>query len=269
MSQEHQDFEDGVDGQMSRQLESQDQHDCSGNQDPEQPDSQVGSGPVGDDHAGDRDNGKRCVLHVPAEPADDEIIVGAGGKLVVPREEIGDEVDAGDELALEELRRKVLRKPGRREWIAVNLDSELTVNLLIHKPNPDGIETEYFYITPDLRGPIRSELKAIRVFAYYSFTTGRHALWPVHVTPDNAWYESIAPLFKRTPDWFAQNEIRVIPDKPNSRYRIRYRPVQSDVSWPDRDMEELLGEAVGEDHFIRSADHPVYADLIDGKDLDK
>jgi hypothetical protein len=32
-------------------------------------------------------------------------------------------------------------------------------------------------------------------------------------------------------------------------------------------MEELLGEALGQENFIRDASHPVYQDLISGADL--
>ena len=45
---------------------------------------------------------------------DDTIHVGAGGKLIIPREEI-EEIDPGEDLG--DLAKKPLRKPGRREWI--------------------------------------------------------------------------------------------------------------------------------------------------------
>ena len=43
------------------------------------------------------------------------IVVGGGGKLVVPREDITRNVDIGEELDLKDLQAKKIRKPGRRE----------------------------------------------------------------------------------------------------------------------------------------------------------
>ena len=199
-----------------------------------------------------------------SDSPDDHICVGAGGKLIVPHEDIGDDTDAGEELDLTKLRKEKFRKPGRREWFALKLDSELTVRLLIHKPKADGIETEHYYVQPDLRAAIRDELKAIRVFLYVSFTTNEYALWPMNVTLDNSWYESIVPLFKQPTEFFIENEIRVVSDKPNSRYKIKFRPLRSSVTWPDRPTDELLGEALGEEHFITSPDHELYQELIAG-----
>ena len=108
---------------------------------------------------------------------DDEIHVGAGGRLIVPREEIGQEADVGNELDLIKLRKKKLRKPDRREWFALNQESELTTHFLIHKPKADGIETEYYFVNPNLRSAIRDELKPIRIFLFFSFTTNDFGLW--------------------------------------------------------------------------------------------
>jgi hypothetical protein len=59
------------------------------------------------------------VPRIEAEPAD-TIYVGAGGKLVVPREEIDDDLDDGDEIELVTRQTKKPRKPGRYEWIVLN-----------------------------------------------------------------------------------------------------------------------------------------------------
>jgi hypothetical protein len=199
----------------------------------------------------------------------DEIRVGAGGTLVVPREDIGADLDAGDELDLVGMMTKKIRKPGRREWIALNPASELPTRMLLHKPNADGIEVEHYYVRRNLRGPIREELKDVRVFVYYSFTTRTHALWIVNVTLENSWYETLVPLFQKPAGFFAENAIRVISDKGNSRYRIRFKPMPAPVTWPAKTTEQLLGEAIGASRFIMSPDHPLYLDLIEGEDLDR
>jgi hypothetical protein len=209
---------------------------------------------------------------VPIEPEIDQvarpdaILVANGGKLVVPREELASDVEVGLELDLGGLVPKV-RKPNRREWIALNPASELTTRLLLYKPRPDAIEVEQYYVDPTLRPPIQDELKQVRVLVYWSFQTRTHALWIIGVTPDNTWYESQAALLKQPAEFFATNAIRVISDKPNSRYRIRYKPIPSAVVWPETSTNELLGEALGRDRFITSPEHPIYRDLIDGVEI--
>lgn len=215
---------------------------------------------------------------VPAEPnpaaiplirpdPPESIRVGAGGKLLVPRENLDDGLDEGTEIDLLSSQPKKIRRPDRREWIAVSPDSELTTRLLLHKPKADGVEVEHYYVHEDLRGPILDELKLARVFVFYSFKTRTHSLWIVNVTLENSWYESMQLLFKQPQDFFAKNAIRVSSDKANSRYRVRWKPLPCEVTWPLKETGELLGEALGADRFITSADHPVYRDLIEGKEL--
>ena len=197
----------------------------------------------------------------------DCIHVGAGGRLVVPREDIVADVDLGDELNLVEMLNKKIQKPGRREWIALNLASELPTRLLIHKPKADGIEVEHYYIGSGLRGPIRDELKEVRVFVYYSFQTHTHAIWIINVTVDNSWYESLQALLSQPPSFFAEKAVKISSDKDNDRYRVRAKALPSLVTWPSKSTEELLGEALGMGRIINSADHPIYRDLVEGEDL--
>jgi hypothetical protein len=212
-------------------------------------------------------NAARSLPAVEPEPADD-IRVGGGGKLIVPREDLDADLDDGVELDLLNLQAKKIRKPNRREWVVLNPASELPTRMLLHKPRPDAIETDHYYVEKALRGAIRDELKEVRVFTYYSLKLKTFALWVVNVTLENSWYESIAQVFKRPPEFFAKNAIRVVLDKANGRYRVLYKPVTLDIHWPTKTTNELLGEALGHDHFISSADHPVYAELIEGTELD-
>lgn len=204
----------------------------------------------------------------PIEPvADDQIHVGAGGPLIVPREDIGDDLDVGEDLDLAAMQAKKIRKPQRHERFFLNPASELPTRLLLHKPNPDGIEVEHYYVSPELRSSIADELKMCRVFVYFSLVTKTHALWIVNVTVDNSWYESLAPLFRKPADFFSTNWIRVSADKKNSKYRVKHKLMVDTAIWPAKTTSELLGEALGPDKFITSADHPLYRDLIDGIDL--
>jgi hypothetical protein len=130
---------------------------------------------------------------VNAEP-DEKIHVAAGGKLIVPREDLLAELDDGTEMDLVDGLPKKIRKPDRREWIVLNRASEFTIRLLIHKPKADGIEVEHYHIAMPLRDPIRDEFKSVRIFLYYSLKTKTYNLWVLNVTIDNTWYESLAQL---------------------------------------------------------------------------
>ena len=195
----------------------------------------------------------------------DRIDVGGGGKLIVPREDIATESDVGEELDLQVLQAKKIRKPERREWIALRPESELPTRLLIHKPKPDGFDVEYYYIAQHLRSPIRGELKDVRVFLYYSFKTDNYALWVINVTIENSWYESLQTLLNQPPEFFSEKAIRVFSEKP--RYRIKHKPMPGRVEWPTKSTEELFGEALGPERFISTPDHPIYAALVEGVEL--
>jgi hypothetical protein len=202
---------------------------------------------------------------IEAEP-DGPIRVGAGGPLVVPREDLDADLDDSAEIDLLGGQPKI-RKPHRREWIALLPESELRTRLLLDKPETDGIQTDYYYVNKELRGPIHTELKAVRVFLYYSFSTKSFGLWVVKITSGNSWYESLNKLFMQPREFFANNAILVASDRTTSCYRVRVKPLPSAVTWPEKPTQELLGEALGADHFITAADHPIYQELIDGTEL--
>ena len=79
---------------------------------------------------------------------------------------------------------------------------------------------------------------------YYSFLTHSYNLWVIGVTIDNSWYESLQLLLTQPPSFFAENAIRVISDKPNGRYRIKFKSMPEPVAWPTKSTEEFLGKAL-------------------------
>lgn len=200
------------------------------------------------------------------EPTDD-IHVGAGGTLVVPEEDIAAGIVEGEDMNIAAQLPKRIRKPNRREWVMLRRDSELQTRLLIHKPNPESMDVEHYYVAMGLRLPIMSELKAVRVFQYWSLTTKMHELWVINVNPDNRWYESLNQLLRQDEAFFEVNAVRIMSDKEASLYHVRHKPVEIDVTWPKASTQELLGEALGAGRFITSVDHPVYADLVAGTEL--
>lgn len=200
------------------------------------------------------------------EPRCDEIRPGAIEKLVVPREDICADIELSDELTSDDAKMKI-RRPNRREWFVLRRSDELPTRLLFHKSDPEGIDEQAFFVAPKLRGPVRDELKDVRVFQYMSVRTQSLGLWVVKVTLENSWYESVQQLLTLPPTFLDEHEFRIASDKKNSRYRIFTRKRTHEVQWPTTSTQELLGEALGADNFITSADHPVYRDLVDGEEL--
>jgi hypothetical protein len=204
------------------------------------------------------------------EPEEDEKIdVGAIGKLTVPREDVLADLDDGTEVELVNEPAAVLRKPDPEEWFALNLPSELPIKLLVRKlSNGRFPKDEYYYVVKELRAHIPRGLKHVRVFQCYSLTTRSEFLWPVKVTPNNSWYDSIAPLFGQPTDFFEANKIKVYADEVNPRYRVRVNPLVLQVSWSSTPIEDLLGDALGPKRFINSTKHPMYRELTEGKELE-
>ena len=187
--------------------------------------------------------------------------------LVIPRASIADNADVGSDMdqELNDLREKKLRKPHRRDWIVLNVESEYPVRVLIHKPQNDSLDTHYYYVAPELQGAIRDEMKLVRLFLYWSTMVKQFALWPINVTEGNSWYESIAPLFKKYDQtFFDGHEIKIIPSKEISRYKVKKCPIKEAVEWPSRSMEEIVSEAFG-NMLITQPSHEVYADLVAGE----
>jgi hypothetical protein len=191
---------------------------------------------------------------------------GAIQKLVVPREDIGEDIAESEELNPADSQIKI-RKPKRREWIVIKRDSELPTRLLVHETKDDTMEKQHYFVAPELRQAIRQEMRDVRVFLYYAANSQTFGLWVVNVNLDNSWYESLQELFVQPVSFFEENEIRVFSDKASNRYKIKFRESATNVDWPKKPTEELLGEALGDDRFIVEPDHTVYHDLVAGEEL--
>lgn len=213
----------------------------------------------------DTETGKRLGHADPQQaPRGNETInVGVGGKLSVPREEAEDE-DTGEELDVSSLH-NIIRRPDRHEWFMLNRAREHPTNLVIVKGEE---KDEFYFVAPNLRGPITSELRSVRVFQYYSLTTKRFGVWIVKKTSENSWYESQNSLLKRSPEFFASHQILIRSDKKDKVYRAWAKAYAGpSIVWPTESMADILGEALGSERYITSAEHPIYRDLIDGEEL--
>jgi hypothetical protein len=206
----------------------------------------------------------------PEEPEPpDTIHVAAGGKLTVPREDIFDDFDDGSEMDLISGQGMKMRKPLKQEWIALNRGSELSTRLLVHKPNPDSFDEEFYHIAKALRGPIQGDLKRVRVFVYYSLLTKTFGLWVIKATPGNSYCDSLKSLLNRPASFFATNAIRVYRRGEEQFYCAKSKPLSAEltVNWPKQETGDLLAAALGPERMITSADHPFYRDLVDGTEL--
>jgi hypothetical protein len=208
-------------------------------------------------------------LSIPPEPAaaDDRIVVGNGGVLGIPSEVI----DAGDD-AEEEPGTGVLkiRKPGRYEFVILDPARELRAVLLPYRAEGEqSMNEDLYWIDPKLRRAVKADLRDARVFPFYSTARKEFALWVVKISLDNSWYESLLDkVFRQPSEFFEQFEVKIVPDKDGGCYRVKKRPrTVMEVSWPARTVNKLLEEALGPGHIIRSADHEIYARLIEGEEV--
>ena len=198
---------------------------------------------------------------------DERVHPRAGGRLVVPREEVADDYSAGEELDLTSGMAAIIQKPGRNEWIRLFRDLELPTKLLIRKPTSDSMDEQYYVVERKLRRDIEGDLKSVRVFPYYSLSARRWGLWVVKLTVGNSWYESLQALFTQDASFFNTHRVRVFSEKESAQYKVKHKELDQPVADPPQPTSEMLGQALGEDHFIRDLSHPVYQSLVEGEEL--
>jgi hypothetical protein len=190
---------------------------------------------------------------------------GTIDQLIVPREDINAEITPSEELVSRDSVK--IRKITKVRWFGLNRASELTTRLLVHKANPDSFDEDNYFVNPSLRHNVQDAMHDVRVFVIYSLAAKAYGLWIVKVIPGLSWYESLEPILSLPVSYFKEHEIRIKADRSNSRYRVFHRPAKAAIEWLPQTTEELLGAALGEDHFIRSESHPVYSDLTGGQEL--
>jgi hypothetical protein len=216
----------------------------------------------------DSGNGSPTILPVAGAPvAATTIQPGSIKKLRVPMEDIAAGITPSEELDLSAEAKLKIGKPRGDEWIRLFRESELLTRLLVHKPNPNSFEEEHYYVDPALRDPIQDAMRDVRVIPFFAVRARAYRLWILKVTPGHSVYESVEPLFSLPSAFFTSHELLFKYDKTSTRYRIRKRETESTVECPSSPTEELLGEALGEDHFIHSVEHSLYRELTAGEAL--
>jgi len=190
---------------------------------------------------------------------------GLPAKFIIP--------DEGDDELLDEQEMDVeggmaisIRRPGKHEFFKLNLASLFITHMLLHKPNPEAMDESLLYVPKGLRGRLTQDLRPVRFYLCHSNSSGRFFIWPVKVS-DTDWYHSLEVLFRKQPDFFLGNAVRIKADKEIGRYRIYANPDPKAVEWPTRPMAELVTEAIGHHNIIDSATHPIYVELTSGEEL--
>ena len=70
-------------------------------------------------------------------------------------------------------------------------DRCLETRLLPLVTGPGGFDKEWFFVAPEIRGPIREEIRDCLVYPFYSELHRGLFLWIVAIHEGNAWFESL------------------------------------------------------------------------------
>lgn len=197
----------------------------------------------------------------------EEVQVGSVGTLVVPHEDVGDDYDHGEDLDLQGGQIVTIQRPERHDWVTFFRTHEQRSTLLVQKKAGREFEVEYFSVDPSLRTAVAAELRLFRIVPYYSWFKRRFFLYvtPISEPGRSTWSDSLAVLFDRSPEWHAEQKINLTSDVANGVYRARSIPLTSKPPELKRPTPALLGEALGVNRIIKSAEHPVYQSLLEGE----
>ena len=197
------------------------------------------------------------------------LAVGAVGALVVPHEDGGGDYDDGEDLDVGSQMPVVIKRPDREEW--VTLFADMAIKARLHRRQKEGrdFEQDYYYVAPELRGPVAGDIKPFRVVPYYSWLKKRLYLLVTAASEPGAssWTDSLAVLLQKPKDWHAARAVRIISNKEAARYDARSKPAPGEAPRPTSDTGALLGTALGTGGFIVSRDHAVYQSMIEGEVL--
>jgi len=227
-----------------------------------------GAGPpiVSDDHGGGVNLGARHPFYGGG------VDLGSLLQLVVPAEDLG--LDAtGEDLDFSQQMLAIVRRPDPQRWFALIKGYWMSTRLLAVASKTSEFGTDWYCVAdPAAKAAIRQYMKDVMVVPCYLV----HArVWTVWLIPVSAtkWYGSVEPLFRLAPEFYTENVFRVLADRSHGCYHVKSELIsemQPPITMPaiqTRTVGELLGEALGDNQFIRSVSHPVVRDLTRGKQV--
>lgn len=184
--------------------------------------------------------------------------------LDIPQEDIGAD-RGGFDVDFSQMMDPVIRKPEECEKFVVYPKLTMTTRLLILKVGPGGMDTEYYYVIPQLRKAVSRFMRDCLVAPWWSLRDGRWYIWVIKHRPGTSWFDSFQVLLQQHDTFFERKEFTVISAKENNRYEFSWYEATAQVptSTP-RPVGQMLGLALGPRGRIESTSHKVYQELIAG-----
>jgi len=190
------------------------------------------------------------------------------GKLRIRRETLAR--PAGVEQDATADTRPATRTPGGMEWIKIMPDPQqiFETNMLAYKPSRESQESLHYIIDQALRDHHRIArfMKLIRFYLCFSLAERSFFLWPIKVV-DMVQYHSLDAHLRQPPEYFVKNALNFCWDHALKRHIVNVDPDPTPVRWPEKDMEDIVSDALGLDAIIRDASHPVIASLTRGTEM--
>jgi hypothetical protein len=191
----------------------------------------VKNGLVLDDQA---TTNEMAYVPVSAVPPEDGAAINVGqiGLLVVPAEDIG--ADDGQDIDFSAQMTPPVRKPEQYEKFSVYPDLVLTTRLLIVRSGAGGLDVKFYYVQPNLRGPVNGGMRDALAIPCWSHRDKRWFVWILNHNPGNTWFDSVQPLLQQKPTstrttrspWSPTAPTRVIVSAPTTP-RPRARPIRA------------------------------------------
>jgi hypothetical protein len=195
----------------------------------------------------------------------------AGGRVT----EIGNRVledadDGGVPVAIDPAILTVtIQRPTEFSWVKLFPDRMLSTPLLAYKATSDSAP-DYYYVVPELEGPVRSYLKQVNVHVVWDAGgAGTAYLWLIPQSTFSPYYNTMQRALALGPQFIESHLFNF--GKANLKAKIcplkqrDPRPSDPTEVLPSRPVSQLLPEALGADRIITSTDHPIYLAIAAGR----
>jgi hypothetical protein len=159
-------------------------------------------------------------------------------------------------------------RPNPHSWNRLYPDLVLRTVLLGYRPQKNA-RLEYYFVTPGLQGPLKKELKQVRVHLVADVSgAGELFLWIVPETEFSPYYNAIMRVLAKGEQYVHTNLFRFPSAELSEKVcRVRVKPAGPDDPvpvLPSRPISRLLPEALKQERLITTTSHPVYMSLTAG-----
>jgi hypothetical protein len=204
-----------------------------------------------------------------------EAILTTEPKLVVEIPEAvldPNEGSTGEPLVLEPALMSIrLDRPGPLTWVEVLPKHFLRTVLLDYQPDRSGGH-DYYYVAPPLQKAVRGHLKQVRIQMLFDVGNGGEAfLWAVLESDRSPYFNTLQTVLAKGPEFlrnhiilFGKVDLKAKKCDPLFDTRAADHPA---TILPSRPIQQLLPEALKQDHIITSPSHPVFVAMTKGRRL--